>query len=323
MTIPLKAPLTALALILTATPSLAAEIWVTNEKDNTISVIDVDTLEVTRTIPTGERPRGIIFSHDHKVVYICASDSDSVQVMDPDTGEILHDLPSGEDPEQFALHPDNRHLYIANEDDAITTVVDTETRTVVAQINVGIEPEGMAVSPDGKVAITTSETTNMAHWIDTATQTLFANTLVDSRPRHAEFVKDGAEMWVSSEIGGTVTVFDSATQAEKAKISFAIDGIHPDRVQPVGFKFTNGDTHAFVALGPANHVAVVNADTYEVEDYLLVGRRVWHMAFSPDKDLLFTTNGVSGDVTVIDVASREPIKSIKVGRFPWGAAMRP
>lgn len=319
----MTALLTALALILSATAALPAEIWVTNEKDDTISVIDIDTLEVIRTIPTGERPRGIIFSHDYSRVYICASDSDAVQVMDPDTGKILHDLPSGEDPEQFALHPDNRHLYIANEDDAITTVVDIDTRKVVAQIDVGIEPEGMAISPDGKVAVTTSETTNMAHWIDTETQQIFANTLVDSRPRHAEFVKDGREMWVSSEIGGTITVFDSATQAERAKISFEVDGIHPDRVQPVGFEFTKGDTHAFVALGPANHVAVVNAETYEVEDYILVGRRVWHMAFSPDKSLLFTTNGISGDVTVIDVARRKAIKSIKVGRFPWGAALRP
>ena len=194
---------------------------------------------------------------------------------------------------------------------------------MVAQIDVGIEPEGMAVSPDGKIAITTSETTNMAHWIDTETQELFANTLVDSRPRHAEFVKDGTELWVSSEIGGTITVFDVATQTEIGKIEFEVANMHPDRVQPVGFEFTSGDTHAFVALGPSNHVAVVNAETYEVEDYILVGRRVWHMDFNADRSQVFTTNGVSGDVTVIDVASRKPIKSIKVGRFPWGAAFRP
>jgi PQQ-dependent catabolism-associated beta-propeller protein len=308
---------------LLAAPALADEIWVTNEKDDTISVIDIDTLEVVRTIPTGERPRGITFSKDHSVVYICASDSDAVQVMDPETGEILHDLPSGEDPEQFVLHPDNRRLYIANEDDAITTVVDTETRKVIAQIDVGIEPEGMAVSPDGTIAITTSETTNMAHWIDTESEQLFANTLVDSRPRHAEFVKEGSELWVSSEIGGTITVFDVATQAEKAKIRFEIQGVHPDRVQPVGFELTDDEKTAFVALGPSNHLAVINADTFEVEDYILVGRRVWHMEFNADKSLLFTTNGVSGDVTVVDVAKRKAIKTIKVGRFPWGAALRP
>lgn len=311
------------AATLLAAPALADEIWVTNEKDDTISVIDIDTLEVVRTIPTGERPRGITFSKDHSVVYICASDSDAVQVMDPETGEILHDLPSGEDPEQFVLHPDNRRLYIANEDDAITTVVDTETRKVIAQIDVGIEPEGMAVSPDGTIAITTSETTNMAHWIDTESEQLFANTLVDSRPRHAEFVKEGSELWVSSEIGGTITVFDVATQAEKGKIRFEIQGVHPDRVQPVGFELTDDEKTAFVALGPSNHLAVINADTFEVEDYILVGRRVWHMEFNADKSLLFTTNGVSGDVTVVDVAKRKAIKTIKVGRFPWGAALRP
>lgn len=309
--------------LMAALPAEAAEIWVTNEKDNTISVIDIATLEVTRTIPTGERPRGITFSKDHSTVYICASDSDTVQVMDPDTGEILHDLPSGEDPEQFVLHPDDKHLYIANEDDAITTVVDTETHKVVAQINVGIEPEGMAVSPDGKIAITTSETTNMAHWIDTQTQQLFANTLVDSRPRHAEFTADGAQLWVSSEIGGTVTIFDTATQAEIGKVRFDMPNIHPDKIQPVGFKFDQAGDYAWVALGPANHLAVVNMKTFEVEDYVLVGRRVWHMAFSPDMSQLFTTNGVSGDVTVIDVADRTALKTIKVGRYPWGAATRP
>ncbi|UWR21898.1 YVTN family beta-propeller repeat protein [Sulfitobacter sp. S190] len=315
---------TALALTtLLTSPVAAGEIWVTNEKDDTVSVIDTDTLEVIKTYETGERPRGITFSKDYSRVYICASDSDAVQVMDPETGKILHDLPSGEDPEQFVLHPDDIHLFIANEDDAITTVVNTQTRKVVAQIDVGVEPEGMAVSPDGKIAITTSETTNMAHWIDTATNELFANTLVDSRPRHAEFAKDGTQMWVSSEIGGTLTVFNVADQAELAKITFEVQGVHPDRVQPVGFEFTPGDTHAFVALGPSNHVAVVNADTYEVEDYILVGRRVWHMAFNEDRSQLYTTNGVSGDVTVIDVASRKAVKSIKVGRFPWGAALRP
>ena len=117
--------------------ALAHLAYVSNEKDNTVSVIDTETWEVVNTIEVGERPRGITLSKDHSRLYICASDDDTVQVMDVATEEILHNLPSGEDPEQFALHPDNRHLYIANEDDAIATVVDTQTRQVVAQIDVG------------------------------------------------------------------------------------------------------------------------------------------------------------------------------------------
>ena len=64
-------------------------------------------------------------------------------------------------------------------------------------------------------------------------------------------------------------------------------------------------------------------DTFAVETYLLVGSRVWHAALTGDEKYLFTTNGVSGDVTVIDVAAMEPIKSIKVGRYPWGVVVAP
>lgn len=311
-----------IAFLLFSSAATAGEIWVTNEKDNTVSVISAETLEVVNTYPTGERPRGIVFSEDFSRLYISTSDRNVVQVMDPKTGEVLHELPSGEDPGQFVRHPNDRHLYIANEDDATTTIVDTVTRQVIARISVGIEPEGMAVSPDGKIAVTTSESTNIVHWIDTASHEIFANSLVDSRPRHAEFTGDGTELWISSEIGGTITVFDARSRMEKAKIEFAIPGVEPEFLMPVGFEFAKGDTHAFVALSRANHIAVVNAETYLVEDYILVGRRVWHMAFNGDRSLLFTTNGISGDVTVVDVAARKAVKSIKVGRYPWGAAWR-
>ena len=50
---------------------------------------------------------------------------------------------------------------------------------------------------------------------------------------------------------------------------------------------------AFVALGPANRVAVIDAQSYEVSNYVLVGQRVWQLALSPDEKQLFTSNGIS------------------------------
>ncbi|MGU3541316.1 hypothetical protein ACLBXP_25975, partial [Methylobacterium sp. A54F] len=40
----------------------AHEVFVSNERDNTVSVIDTATFEVTRTFPVGRRPRGLVFS---------------------------------------------------------------------------------------------------------------------------------------------------------------------------------------------------------------------------------------------------------------------
>jgi YVTN family beta-propeller protein len=118
-----------------------------------------------------------------------------------------------------------------------------------------------------------------------------------------------------------VSVIDPQTRKIIKKISFEIRGVRAEAIQPVGVAVTRDGKWAYVALGPANRVALVNAETFEVEKYFLVGQRVWQLAFTPDEKLLFTTNGVSNDVSVIDVEKRRVRKSIGVGRFPWGLAV--
>ncbi|HAJ87466.1 MAG TPA: hypothetical protein DCP33_11295, partial [Pseudomonas sp.] len=105
-----------LALVFASGSAAAATAYVSNEKDDSISVIDLDKMETVETLQVGMRPRGLTLSHDNKLLYICASDSDTVQVMDLATRQIIKQLPSGADPEQFALHPNNKWLYISNED---------------------------------------------------------------------------------------------------------------------------------------------------------------------------------------------------------------
>jgi PQQ-dependent catabolism-associated beta-propeller protein len=196
-----------------------------------------------------------------------------------------------------------------------------ERRVPLGEVQVGVEPEGMGLSPDGRILVNTSETTNMAHFIDTQTRQIVANVLVDARPRFAEFKPDGSEVWVSSEIGGTVSVIDPLKYAVKKKIAFDIPGLRKEAIQPVGISITRDGKTAFVALGPANRIAVINGASHEVQRFLLVGQRVWHMAFTPDEKYLLTTNGVSNDVSVIDVANLRVIKTIQVGELPWGVAI--
>jgi YVTN family beta-propeller protein len=141
--------------------ALAFRGYVSNEKGNSVSVIDTDKMEVIATVKTGQRPRGIEVSRDGKFVYVAVGDDDTVQIIDTKSLSIVGELPSGPDPEQFALDPTGKSLYIANENDAMVTVIDLEKRASIGQVSVGIEPEGLAVSPDSKVLICTSETTSM------------------------------------------------------------------------------------------------------------------------------------------------------------------
>jgi PQQ-dependent catabolism-associated beta-propeller protein len=188
-------------------------------------------------------------------------------------------------------------------------------------VPVGVEPEGVGVSPDGKILIATSETSNMAHFIDTSNYEIIDNVLVGSRPRFAEFTADGSQLWVTSEVAGTVSIIDTKTRKIIKTIGFEIPGVRPENMQPVGVRILKDESKAFVALGPANHVAVIDAKTLAVERYLLVGQRVWQLALTPDEKLLFTTNGNSNDVSVIDVPNLKVVKSMPVGSAPWGVAI--
>jgi YVTN family beta-propeller protein len=49
-----------------------------------------------------------------------------------------------------------------------------------------------------------------------------------------------------------------------------------------------------------------------------VGERPWGIALSPDGTLLYTANGPSDDVSVVDLTTQTVIKKIKVGASPWG-----
>jgi PQQ-dependent catabolism-associated beta-propeller protein len=161
----------------------------------------------------------------------------------------------------------------------------------------------------------------MAHFIDTQTHQIVANVLVDARPRFAQFKADGSELWVSAEIGGTVTIIDPVKHEVKKKIVFEIPGLRKEAIQAVGINLTSDGKTGFVALGPANRIAVINGVTHEVEKYLLVGQRVWHMALTPDEKYLLSTNGVSNDISIVDIANLRVIKTIQVGELPWGIAI--
>ena len=72
-----------------------------------------------------------------------------------------------------------------------------------------------------------------------------------------------------------------------------------------------------MTLGRANHVAYVDVATREITDYVLVGSRAWNATLTADEKILFVANGLSDDVTVVDVAAKKGLVSIPTGRIPY------
>ncbi len=59
-------------------------------------------------------------------------------------------------------------------------------------------------------------------------------------------------------------------------------------------------------------------DEYQVGS-VEVGARPWGIALSPDGKMLYSANGPSNDISVVDIASElQVLQAGKAGTSPWG-----
>jgi len=291
-------------------------IFVSNERDHSITVLDPNTYKPVGSIDSGRRPRDMQWNQDKTKLYVAASDDDRIEIIDVATSKIIGYIHPDEDPEMFDITPDGKMLIVSNEDDNMVSFVDIEKDKIIAQIPTGVEPEGVTVSPDGKLVYITAEVSEMVHVIDIESRKTLADILVGSRPRRGFFTPDGQEYWVTNEVSGYVSVIDTKTYEEKQRIAFKPPGLREGDITPVGININPNGKTAYVTLGHANRLALVDVATKEVRKYLVVGVRAWNVEFSSDAKNLFVVNSGSDDVTVIDAESEEVIKTFPVGRYP-------
>ena len=108
-------------------PRFALQIFVSNEKDNTVTVIDGNTLEDGEDHPHRAPPPRHHRKPRRQGGLCRRGDGDIIDVIDTKKLEVVRQLDSGPDPELMAVDPKGGTLYIANEDDSMATVMDTET----------------------------------------------------------------------------------------------------------------------------------------------------------------------------------------------------
>ena len=297
--------------------SQANYIFVSNENSDTLVVLDKVSKKIIKTIDTGGRPRDIKFNNDFSKLYVVVSEENHILEIDTKKLEILDIIETGDDPEIFDVDYENKYIAVSNEDDNQLTIIDLKNKKIITTINdVGVEPEGVNFSPDGKFIYVTSEGTSSVLIIDVVNKKIVNEILVGNRPRRGLFVNNGKEYWVSNELSGTVGIIDTEKQELIKTIKFSIKGIREQQITPVDFAYAKKKNLVFVTLGSANHVAVVDAHTYEVRKYILVGARVWGADITGNEKELIVTNGNSDDISIIDLERLISTSAIPVGKTP-------
>jgi PQQ-dependent catabolism-associated beta-propeller protein len=289
--------------------------FVSNERSNTITVLDpARDYAVAKQIATCARPRDMHFDDAHQYLYVACGDDDVIEAIDVETLEPVRRIKTGRSPEIFAFAPDGKSLFVSEEESALVRNIALDSGKTLSQISTGPEPEGVLVTP--KTIYVTSEVADMVHVYDAGSEAIIRNVLVGSRPRRFALDAQRGELWVSDELSGQVTIIDTVTNEIKASVPLLPPGMRPVDVTPVGLALSRDGRTVYVALGRANHVAFIDTQTRQVRDYVLVGSRAWGLAETSDGTHLLVANGLSDDVSVVDIAAKRNLVSVPTGRSP-------
>jgi PQQ-dependent catabolism-associated beta-propeller protein len=343
-TSPVSWLLTGVLLLATPFCAQAGRAYVTNEDGESVSVLDTDKAEVVATVNVGKRPRGMKLTRDGKELFVAVSGlpkcppsvpdeecaklkrdltADGIAVIDTTTLKLSRLLKSGSDPEQFDLSHDGKRLFISNEDSGTLTVVGIVSGAVEATVPVGKEPEGVRVTPDGRWIVVTSESGNAIYVIDAHTLKMVKSVPVGKRPRDVAFAPDSRTVYVSGEFDASVyttTIGDSAGAADAASATKLVQ-LRPE-ARPMGVLHDASHKRLFVSTGRGGTIAVVSLEgDPKLVTEIQVGARPWGMALSHDGKRLYTANGSSNDVTIIDTTTLQVIKKVAVGKSPWGVVL--
>lgn len=296
-------------------------IFVACGRGNAIDIIDVATLKLVDRIDGIEDPELFDFSTDGNTLFISLEEDSALGILDlkkhfaergpvPDLATAEPE-PEGDDAGDDEDEDDDSDEEDEDEDEDGASIAGLTT------VETGKEPEGVLASPDGNTVYVTSEVANIVHVIDAAKGEIRANIVAGNRPRRFALTPDGKQLWVTNELNASVTVIDVATDTVMRHIEFPPPrGLRSEQVTPVGIIMSSDGATAVIALGRANHIAFVDAKSFEVGDYVLVGKRAWNMAWNRDESLLFVANGLSDDMTIIETAARKAIRSVPIGRVP-------
>jgi YVTN family beta-propeller protein len=132
--------------------ALAAELnkgFTSNGRSNTVTVFELSSLKVLRTLPTGNKPDAIVYDPFTGRVFAANGESGTLTVIDAARSEVLATVVVGGKLE-FAAVDGKGRLFVNVENMNTLAVVDTVKLSVVARHDLSAscdEPTGLAIDP--------------------------------------------------------------------------------------------------------------------------------------------------------------------------------
>lgn len=194
------------------------------------SIVDLQSQQVTATIPTGPNPNYAVAARNGRTVYVSNSGNGTVSELDVIDGYVRRNLRVGEGPEHMVLSRDGAHLYVNNTGGGTVSVLTMPEGRVTETLPTGRTPHGIDLSADGRtlfVALTGEDRVLSVNLDSHARKSL----PLGPAPYHLARVPGGHTLYVSSRTEPRVWVLNGDQLAVQGE--FATRGIaHQSALPP-------------------------------------------------------------------------------------------
>ena len=298
-----------------AEPKLAI---VLNSAESSVSLIDMPTRKVIKTVPVGKEPHHLMLTPDQKTLLIANAAGNDVQLMNPVNGELTGKIPEIIDPYQIGYSP-NHKWFIANGnrlDRVDIYAADGANLKLAKTIKLAKTPSHIAYTSDSKIAFITLQDSSELAAIDLATQTLLWKMPTGNTPAGLWMTPGDQYLLVGITGEDNVQVIDWKNRKEVKRI---LTGKGAHNFRPLGDK-----KQVFVSNRIASTISLINMQTLEkVGDITGLPSGPDDMEITPDGKTMWVTFRFAKKVGVIDIPSMKLIATIPVGKSPHGVFFTP
>jgi YVTN family beta-propeller protein len=296
-------------------------IFVLNSLDADVSVIDANTWNEIKRIPTGKEPHHLYLTPDEKSVIVANAAGDSLTFIDPRTAEVQRTIRGIRDPYHLRFSPDMKWFVTAanrlNHIDIYRwdSKGDNKDLQLVKRIPSSKTPSHMWIDTKSTTAYVTMQDSDEFVAVDLATQSIRWRMPTGDMPADIYITPDDKFAYIGLTASDGVQVFDvSAGSAKEPKLVKQI----PTGKGAHAFRAAGDKRHIFVSNRVANTVSKIDTQTQAVVSSFAVPGGPDCMDLSADGKLLYVTSRWAKKLSVIDLASGKLVRQVNVGRSPHG-----
>ncbi len=196
-----------------------------------ITVVDLQSNQVVKTIKTGLAPNYTVISADGKRAYVSNTGSGSISEVDLAADKVVRSLQAGPAPEHLVMSGDGKTLFVANGRAGRVSAVGINSGKVERSWQVADSIHGLDIGDDGKTLFVSSTSANKLAAIDSQSGVLREIPLSPG-PYHLNTITGTGKVYVSSRQAPKLWVIDQATLAVTGEIALPAGEGHQMAIVP-------------------------------------------------------------------------------------------